>query len=485
MKIGENMKKTIHNAVLAYIENHKSENKNLRMHMPGHKGKISSLAACQSWGDILRWDITEVSGVDNLNFPQSVILESQQQTAELLGAKQAYYLVGGSTLGIEASILATCNVGDKILLPRNCHRSVWAGITISGAVPLWIAPEVDEKFEVPCGVDLEKFAQTVAENPNAKVAFFVNPTYHGICEDLEKMLSICQENGIISIVDEAHGSHFAFYGENGENSEGSAVKSAISLGADLVINSWHKTLGSMTQTAILTANNLDIPVAKTLAMLQSSSPSYPLMLSLEHTAALWSENYEMLMSSWRLNVEAMKNVFRKSEVLQVVEEFSGYKLDFSKVLVTSRLGHSGWQIADAFRVAGIEPEMEDHKIMVLLTSTFDSDDDIKILVERMVEIEDILGKTPAKVVDFGSTYLVPKIKNHPRELLQEKSENVALKAAVGCISAGLLVPYPPGITLVGMGEEISAEAVAKMEEILAAGGSVQGISENLEVEVVK
>lgn len=478
------MKKPIYNALLKYIEN-----KNLRMHMPGHKGKISSLAACQSWGDILRWDITEVSGVDNLNFPQSVILESQQQTAKLLGAKQAYYLVGGSTLGIEASILGTCNVGDKILLPRNCHRSVWAGITISGAVPVWIAPHVDEKFEVPCGVDLEKFAQTVAENPDAKVAFFVNPTYHGICEDLEKMLSICQENGIISIVDEAHGSHFAFYGEKSEekseNPEENAIKSAISMGADLVINSWHKTLGSMTQTAILTANNLDIPVAKTLAMLQSSSPSYPLMLSLENTAALWCENHEMLMSSWRLNVEAMKNIFRKSEVLQVVEEFSGYELDFSKVLVTSRLGHSGWQIADAFRAVHIEPEMEDHKIMVLLTSAFDSKDDIEVLAKRIAAIEDILKKTPAKVIDFGTDYLLPEIKNHPRELLQAKSENLGLKDAVGRISAGLLVPYPPGITLVGIGEEISAEAVAKMEEILFAGGSVQGISENLEVEVVK
>ncbi len=463
------MKKTIHNAVSAYIEN-----KNLRMHMPGHKGKISSLAACQSWGDILRWDITEVTGVDNLNFPQSVIWESQQQTAQLLGAKQAYYLVGGSTLGIEASILATCNVGDKILLPRNCHRSVWAGITISGAVPVWIAPEVDEKFEVPCGVDLEKFAQMVAENPDAKAAFFVNPTYHGICEDLEKMLSICQENGIISIVDEAHGSHFAF----------SELPSAISLGADLVINSWHKTLGSMTQTAILTANNLDIPVAKTLAMLQSSSPSYPLMLSLEHTAALWCENHEMLMSSWDLNVEAMKNIFRKSTVLQVVEEFSGYKLDFSKVLVTSRLGHSGWQIADVFRTAGIEPEMEDQKIMVLLTSAFDSKEDIEILATRLAEIEDILSKTPAKPMDFGSECLLPKQLCHPRELLQAKCEKVALKDGLGRISAGLLVPYPPGITLVGMGEEISVEAVTQLEKILSAGGSVQGITDGA-VEVVK
>lgn len=229
-------------------------------HMPGHKqGRALSI------DDIMKIDITEVDGVDNLHNAKEVILESQRLTAKLFGAKETFYLVNGSSCGIIASILTVCSPNDKILVARNCHKSVYSGIIFAGGNPVYIMPEIIDDYNIAGGINVDKLKNIM--NNSIKAVLITSPTYEGFCSDIKTIADIVHSYNSILIVDEAHGAHFKFndYFPN----------TALEQGADIVIQSVHKTLPSLTQTALLhiQGNRVDIyKLKQMLSMVQTSSP---------------------------------------------------------------------------------------------------------------------------------------------------------------------------------------------------------------------
>jgi arginine decarboxylase len=245
---------------------------------PGHKrgGGISPKLADYFGKALFRADLPELEELDNLFAPSGVIQQAQQLAAEAFGAAQTWFLVNGSTCGIEAAILATCNAGDKIILPRNVHSSAIAGLILSSAIPVFVYPEYDSVLDIAHSINPSAIEAALREHPDAKAVMMVYPTYYGVCGDVSAIASLCHDYNIPLLVDEAHGAHFAFHPQ--------LPISALAAGADLTVQSIHKTLGAMTQASMLHVQGDRIDrdrICKALQLVQSTSPSYILMASLD------------------------------------------------------------------------------------------------------------------------------------------------------------------------------------------------------------
>ncbi|MBD2604242.1 aminotransferase class I/II-fold pyridoxal phosphate-dependent enzyme [Scytonema hofmannii FACHB-248] len=245
---------------------------------PGHKGGQGiSPRLVDLFGEaVFRADLTELSELDNLFAPQGVIQQAQQLAAEAFGAAQTWFLVNGSTCGIEAAILATCGMGDKIILPRNVHSSAIAGLILSGAMPIFVNPEYDPILDIAHSITPASVEAALEQHPDAKAVMIVYPTYYGVCADVEAIARITHQYNIPLLVDEAHGAHFAFHPQ--------LPIAALAAGADLSVQSIHKTLGAMTQASMLhvQGDRININrVTKALQLVQSTSPSYILLASLD------------------------------------------------------------------------------------------------------------------------------------------------------------------------------------------------------------
>ena len=245
---------------------------------PGHKqGKgISSKLANYFGKAVFRADLTELTELDCLFAADGVIQQAQQLAAEAFGSSQTWFLVNGSTCGIEAAILATCHDGDKIILPRNVHSSVISGLILAGAIPIFINPEYDATLDIAHSITIQNLEKALQKHPDAKAVMMVYPTYYGVCGDIKAIAKLTHEYNIPLLVDEAHGAHFAFHPE--------LPISALNAGADLTVQSIHKTLGAMTQASMLhiQGNRININrINKALQLTQSTSPSYILLASLD------------------------------------------------------------------------------------------------------------------------------------------------------------------------------------------------------------
>ncbi len=465
----ETIKKPLVEAMEAYIGKN-----NLRLHMPGHKGKAPATGLGGGWGSLWQADLTEVSGLDDLNAPTGAIAESEKLMADLYRSKQAHFLVNGATVGLEAAILACCNQpGDKILVPRNAHRSIWSGIALSGATPIWLPVFLHPGFGIPLGIATETVEQAVAENPEAKAIIFTYPSYHGLCGDLKKMARIAGQQGMYTIVDEAHGAHFAFTGW---------PDPAVDSGAAVVVQGWHKTMGSLTQTGVMLQNDATYPVQQYLAMLQSSSPSYLFMASLDEARANWQQNRDALAADMLANAALLREGLASIPGLDCLNAatlpWPVKDYDNTRIVVYSEDNHNGWQLQQAFAREGVMVEMADSGTVTLILTYADTATDIEALLEAItraaVRLEDIPPK-PIPFVDFGD---LPEQAMTPQQALQRDSGWVDFDTAIGRVAADLIVPYPPGIPVVGMGEVITESAIAGIEFILEEGGRVQGVKDD-------
>ncbi len=260
---------------------------------PGHKlGKGISQPLADLLGKaVFRADLTELADLDNLFSPQGVIQTAQQLAAEAFGASQTWFLVNGSTCGIEAAILATCGTGDKIILPRNVHSSAIAGLILSGAIPIFLNPEYDPVLDIAHSITPNAVQSALQQHPDAKAVLTVYPTYYGVCGNLSAIANITHQYNIPLLVDEAHGAHFAFHPE--------LPTPALAAGADLTVQSIHKVLGAMTQASMLhiQGNRIDCDrISKALQLVQSTSPSYLLLASLDAARQQMALHGKMLMS---------------------------------------------------------------------------------------------------------------------------------------------------------------------------------------------
>lgn len=447
-------------AIAAYIAKGRQ-----RGHMPGHKGQARGLLS--SFGELAAWDVTEADGLDDLHAPEGAILCAEHLMALAVGALKAYFLVNGATAGIQAAILAAVKPGEMLLLPRNAHRAAWTAMALGDIRPLWL--EVPQTAAgLPLAVMPEQVEQALSAHPEVKAAFFVYPSFYGVCGDLAGCLAASRRHGVTTIVDEAHGAPLPFIAPD---------LAAARLGADLVIDSWHKSMGSLGQTAVLGCNRPDLHPEHWLTLLQTSSPSYPLLASLDAARAEWQEQAVAWAGQLRQERRLLENALAGAANLRLIDGAdlpAGFAYDDTKALLYSAVGHSGGQIAGKLRECGLEPEFAAGRFALLLLTYADTVPD-SLAASLAAADAKLTAVNPEGAPDLAALPL-PEQAITPFYAAHADTKDIPLAAAAGCISAGLLTPYPPGIPAVGMGEVIEAEMVEKLQELMASGGKVQGVA---------
>lgn len=441
----------------------------LPMHMPGHKRNPAWAGRDGGFADrkLLELDFTEVPGLDDLHAPDGPIKDAQDLAAECFQARHTFFLVNGASVGIAAAVLSSAGEGDKILVPRNAHRCVFEALVLSGATPVWYQPDYDSGLGLPTQPDPELIKSLIGRH-HPKAMVLINPTYHGAaCNSLLIQEAHC--NGITTIVDEAHGAHFSF--------DERLPQPALQSGADIVVHSTHKTLGSLTQTGLLHLGS-DKPepenVARTLSLLQTTSPSYLLMTSLDvMRAELAAGGKQIIARCVDLALEL------RSEIAAIpgfscegLEGDGGY--DPTKILLRSSL-MSGRKLGQILRRDyGIFPEIEDEGFLLLMITVGDTKESTRRLVRALKDISfgEWEGFSPKKDMILRQ---LPEVVLTPRQAFFSPRGKCSLGESIGKISGSLVVPYPPGVPVLCPGERISREIVEYIYSNKAKRHHFQGI----------
>lgn len=455
-------------------------------HTPGHKqgrGAPPELVALLSTQG-LRADLPELPELDNLFAPQGPILAAQELAAEAFGADQTWFLANGSTSGVIAAIAATCGPGDRLILPRNVHQSAIAGLVVSGATPVFVAPVYDPAQDLAYGLDPEAIAQALVDHPQTKAVLIVSPTYEGVCADVAAIAAIAHRHGVPLIVDEAHGPHFAFYPE--------LPPSALAAGADLVIQSTHKILSALTQAAMLHLRGdrvMPRRISQALQLVQSTSPNYWLLASLD------AARHQMATEGPARMAAAIALARRAREQLQALPGLSllepppvpqpGFAaLDLTRITVdVTQWGFDGFAADQRLHEAfGVTAELPTLRRLTFLVTLGNTAADIEALVQgfRYLAAEASAPLVPAPWQPLEAD---GPLARSPREAFFGSQTTVPLAEAVGTISAATVCPYPPGIPVLLPGERITPAAVRLVQEVLAAGGFVTGCGEAAEPRV--
>jgi arginine/lysine/ornithine decarboxylase len=425
---------------------------------------------------VFQADLPELPELDNLFAPEGVIAEAQQLAADAFGADKTWFLVNGSTCGIVATILATCNHGEKIILPRNIHQSAIAGLILSGAIPIFINPEYDSFQDLTYSITPAALEACLKQHPDTKAVMLLYPTYQGVCGDIEKIVEITHQYNIPLLVDEAHGAHFAFHGD--------LPPSALSVGADISIQSTHKVLGAMTQASMLHLQGERIcphKINSALQLVESTSPNYLLLASLDAARQQMALMGEKLMTkTLDLAAQARKRL-AKIPNLSVLEPIigSGFKyLDPTRLTVHVRqLGLTGFE-ADVIlhQQLGVTAELPLLQHLTFIISLGNTNEDIDKLIEAFTILcqssHSPLSPSP---LSPSPPPLFPSLS--PREAFFAPTENLARDKTINRISAELICPYPPGIPVLMPGELITAEAIDYLEQVIASGGTITGCSD--------
>ncbi|OUL33893.1 aminotransferase class I/II-fold pyridoxal phosphate-dependent enzyme [Nostoc sp. 106C] len=448
---------------------------------PGHKrGEgIAQPLADLLGKTVFGADLTELANLDNLFAPQGTILQAQQLAAEAFGAKQTWFLVNGSTCGIEAAILATCGTGDKIILPRNVHSSAIAGLILSGAMPIFVNPEYDSVLDIAHSITPTAVQSALQQHPDAKAVLAVYPTYYGVCGDLEAIAQITHQYNIPLLVDEAHGAHFAFHPE--------LPTPALVAGADLTVQSIHKTLGAMTQASMLhvQGNRIDCDrISIALQLVQSSSPSYILLASLDAARQQMALYGKQLMSGTLQLADATRTKISQIPGLSVLDisqaKSPGFvALDQTRLTVTlSGLGLTGFAAEEILdEQLGVTPEFSSLQHLTFIISLGNTQADIEQLVESFTTLAQITPPPPEKkeLILWDDIFKVSHpVQISPREAFFTPTETLPLEETSDRICAEIVCPYPPGIPVLMPGELITKSAIEYLQQIQATGGFITG-----------
>ena len=455
---------------------HYNEKKLLPLHMPGHQRKREMGTALP-----YAYDYTEVEELDNLHAPEGILQEAMNRTAAYYGCSDCFYLVNGSSSGLQAGIFTLLEEGDEVVVARNCHRSVFYALSLRKAKIHFLLPEFWEDFSCFGSVSLKEVERLLREFPKSKTLIFTSPSYEGVVSDVEGIARLCHENGLSLLVDEAHGAHFS------PKRGTSFPESAISLGADLVVQSPHKTLCSLTQSAWILGNGQRYSRDKLsfyLSVFQTTSPSYPLMLSLEKATTLLETEGEALFSHWK---EVMRVFREKARTLSYFtflweKEEACFAMDFNKIFLRA-LGISklrlGKDLAKLLREDyGIESEMHSGENLLLMTGPFISAEDMDRLFIALKDIEKRLGDEKGKPLRSkllsSALYQIYVAENTLQisEGLKE-GEELNLRDGEGRICLEYLSLYPPGIPLLFPGEKLTREKIQGIEALEKEGIELQ------------
>jgi arginine decarboxylase len=450
---------------------------------PGHKrGQgISQQLADRFGPSMFQADLPELAELDNLFAPQGVIQEAQSLAAAAFGAEHTWFLVNGSTCGIEAAILATCNTGDKIILPRNVHSSGIAALILSGAIPIFVNPEYDPILDIAHSITPSGVQAALEQHPDAKAVMMVYPTYYGVCGDVMAIATLAHQHNIPLLVDEAHGPHFAFHPD--------LPTSALAAGADLTVQSIHKVLGAITQASMLhvQGSRVDIDrVSKSLQLVQSTSPSYLLLASLDAARQQMATQGKQLMSRTLQLADAARNRISQIpglSVLQPLQTPGFVALDSTRLTVTVfGLGLTGFAADEILhQQLGITAELPSLQHLTFIITLGNTEADIERLVQAFTTLAKeyrrprLTLKTP-KWDNFLSI-LGYSIQISPREAFFAPIETLPIEQTGDRISAELVCPYPPGIPVLMPGEVITLEAIDYLQQIQAKGGLISGCAD--------
>ncbi|HBB35803.1 MAG TPA: lysine decarboxylase [Cyanobacteria bacterium UBA8803] len=453
---------------------------------PGHKRGQGISQQLSTWLGlpVFQADLPELPDLDNLFAPSGVIQEAQQLAAEAFGADRTWFLVNGSTCGVIAAILATCGTGDKIILPRNIHQSAIAGLVLSGAVPVFITPEYDPSTDLAHSITPATVAEALRQHPEAKAVMLLYPTYHGVCGDIKAIAQQVHQYNIPLLVDEAHGSHFAFHPE--------LPPSALSAGADLTVQSTHKVLGAMTQASMLHVQGKQIDpqrLNKALQLVQSTSPNYLLLASLDAARQQMAlQGQQLLTSTLHLADEARDKISQIPglSVLAPTKTPGFFALDHTRLTVrVAQLGLSGFEADEiCHQHLGVTAELPTLQHLTFIISLGNTTADIQQLVQAFTQIaqEHYRCKPTEKFnpplpppIHPSALILHPILS--PRDAFFAPTETLPINQTPDRISAELVCPYPPGIPLLMPGERIDSATLDYLQQVLTLGGNITGCSD--------
>ncbi|WP_432406285.1 aminotransferase class I/II-fold pyridoxal phosphate-dependent enzyme [Wukongibacter sp. M2B1] len=449
-------------------------------HVPGHKnGKIFEKYSLEINNNIGQFDITEIPGSDNLHAPEGIIKEAQERAKSFYGGDHTFFLINGTTCGIVSMIMSVTNPGDKIIVQRDCHRSVISGMILGGIVPAYVKPQVNSSLLLSMALTPDSIEKAIKENPDAKAVIITYPNYYGICSDIEKIVDIVHKYNKILIVDEAHGAHLKLSDK--------LPISALDAGADMVVQSTHKTLPSFTQSSMLhvKGKRVDIDKLKTmLALNQSSSPSYLLMGSLDMAMTILAQEGNFLMEKLIENINDFTKEIEEIEGLSLVsKEFIGKygvkDIDVTKLTLNmGSLGIEGTRLEEILRKKyNIQVEMADIYNILAVSSIANDRNDFSRFSRALKAIHDD-KKIPHRKVELPEfSFGIPKMEVLPRAAVYSEKKSVQFIKSCGRISGEYIIPYPPGIPLICPGEVISEEVIKYVQTLKNLGISVIGTSD--------
>ncbi len=435
-------------------------------HMPGHKGGRGG-----AFSEISKMDITEIDGFDNLHQPEGILLDAQKMCAKTFGAEQSFFMVNGSTGGILAAVLGTCGDEDKILVARNCHRSVYSALVFSGAKAEYILPEYFTQMNFYGGVALETCEKALLEHPDTKAVILTSPTYEGLTSDISGIANVIHKQGGILIVDEAHGAHMKFHPY--------FPRTALEQGADIVIQSLHKSLPSLTQTAVLHVQGERVDrqrLQQSLSMVQSSSPSYLFLASMD-VCRSWLdekdnhrrfESYVQNLCNFRKAMEKNTNVILMGK--EICSTHGVIDMDLGKLVFYLPKGQiNGVELGQRLlHEFGLQMEMCGSSHVIAMTSPVDDAEGFLRLRDAILQLDELISKIPISTIDFLEEVRqnVPTAKITPRQGYFAKKEVIPFEKSCGRVCGEFIIPYPPGAPLLVPGEIISREMINKIYDLI-------------------
>ena len=442
--------------------------------VPGHKHGRGNPELTKFLGEqCVRVDVNSMKPLDNLCHPTSVIRDAERLAAEAFKASYAFLMVGGTTSSVQTMVLSTCKRGDKIILPRNVHRSVINALVLCGAIPVYVNPEVNHELGISLGMKREQVAKAIQQNPDAKAVLVNNPTYYGICSDLRAIVKMAHDAGMYCLADEAHGTHFYF-------GEGMPV-SAMEAGADMASVSMHKSGGSLTQSSLLLIGEQMNPgyVRQIINLTQTTSGSYLLMSSLDisrrNLALRGKEVFRKVVdmaeyAREEINAIGGYNAFAD----ELINGDSFYDFDPTKLSIHTRdIGLAGIEVYDILRDEyDIQIEFGDIGNILAYLSMGDCLQELERLVSALAEIRRRYSKDPAGLLN--QEYIDPEVVFSPQDAFYANKKSVPIDETEGMVCCEFVMCYPPGIPILAPGERITRDILDYIQYAKEKGCSMTG-----------